>query len=119
MALTTRAAVPVGVPDGLEHRGRRARRAPRQRRAGVGCKAAGMCHSDDHAHTGDLPLPLPLIGGHEGAGVVEAVGPDVRDARRRRPRGRVVRPRLRALPEVLDGPPVPLRQRAPSCSTSG
>jgi S-(hydroxymethyl)glutathione dehydrogenase / alcohol dehydrogenase len=44
----------------------------------VSVKAAGLCHSDDHAHTGDLPLPLPLIGGHEGAGVVEAVGPDVR-----------------------------------------
>jgi S-(hydroxymethyl)glutathione dehydrogenase/alcohol dehydrogenase len=45
----------------------------------VSIKAAGLCHSDDHAHTGDLPLPLPLIGGHEGAGVVEAVGPAVRD----------------------------------------
>ncbi|MCD9624285.1 NDMA-dependent alcohol dehydrogenase [Rhabdothermincola salaria] len=45
----------------------------------VSIKAAGLCHSDDHAHTGDLPLPVPLIGGHEGAGVVEAVGPDVRD----------------------------------------
>ena len=40
-------------------------------------KAAGMCHSDEHAVTGDLPMPLPVIGGHEGAGVVEAVGPGV------------------------------------------
>lgn len=38
---------------------------------------AGMCHSDEHAVTGDLPLGLPVIGGHEGAGVVEAVGPGV------------------------------------------
>jgi S-(hydroxymethyl)glutathione dehydrogenase/alcohol dehydrogenase len=41
--------------------------------------AAGLCHSDDHAATGDMPLgKLPLIGGHEGAGVVEAVGPGVK-----------------------------------------
>ncbi|MDT7683751.1 MAG: hypothetical protein QOG57_4061 [Pseudonocardiales bacterium] len=41
--------------------------------------AAGLCHSDDHASTGDMPIGrLPLIGGHEGAGVVEAVGPGVR-----------------------------------------
>jgi S-(hydroxymethyl)glutathione dehydrogenase/alcohol dehydrogenase len=41
--------------------------------------AAGLCHSDDHVATGDLPLPsgaLPLAGGHEGAGVVEEVGPN-------------------------------------------
>lgn len=44
----------------------------------VDMKSAGMCHSDDHARTGDLPMPLPIIGGHEGAGIVEAVGPDVR-----------------------------------------
>ena len=39
--------------------------------------ASGMCHSDEHLWTGDLPFELPLIGGHEGAGVVEEVGPDV------------------------------------------
>jgi alcohol dehydrogenase (nicotinoprotein) len=39
--------------------------------------AAGLCHSDMHVMTGDLPVPLPFIGGHEGAGVVEAVGPGV------------------------------------------
>jgi NDMA-dependent alcohol dehydrogenase len=40
--------------------------------------AAGLCHSDDHIATGDLPLPaaaLPMAGGHEGAGIVEEVGP--------------------------------------------
>lgn len=39
--------------------------------------SSGLCHSDDHLRTGDLPIALPIIGGHEGAGVVEAVGPDV------------------------------------------
>lgn len=38
---------------------------------------AGLCHSDEHSVTGDLPTPFPVIGGHEGAGVVEAVGPGV------------------------------------------
>ena len=37
--------------------------------------ASGMCHSDDHARTGDLPAITPLIGGHEGSGVVLEVGP--------------------------------------------
>jgi S-(hydroxymethyl)glutathione dehydrogenase/alcohol dehydrogenase len=40
--------------------------------------AAGLCHSDDHIATGDLPVrTMPMAGGHEGAGVVEAIGPEV------------------------------------------
>src|SRR5258708_28955061 len=40
--------------------------------------AAGLCHSDDHLTTGDMPVGLyPVVGGHEGAGVVTAVGPGV------------------------------------------
>lgn len=39
--------------------------------------AAGLCHSDDHIRSGDAPARLPMVGGHEGAGVVEAVGPGV------------------------------------------
>jgi len=39
--------------------------------------ASGMCHSDDHGRTGDLPVITPLIGGHEGAGIVMEVGPGV------------------------------------------
>jgi NDMA-dependent alcohol dehydrogenase len=39
--------------------------------------ASGMCHSDEHILTGDLPSIKPLIGGHEGAGVIEEVGPGV------------------------------------------
>lgn len=49
---------------------------PRQGEVGVRMVASGMCHSDDHAATGDLPAPLPFIGGHEGAGVIEKVGPN-------------------------------------------
>jgi alcohol dehydrogenase (nicotinoprotein) len=39
--------------------------------------ASGLCHSDDHLRTGDLPARYPIVGGHEGAGVVEQVGPGV------------------------------------------
>ncbi len=39
--------------------------------------ATGLCHSDEHAVTGDMPTGLPIIGGHEGAGRVEAIGPGV------------------------------------------
>src|SRR5664279_4110356 len=41
-------------------------------------KATGLCHSDEHARTGDMPMPhYPIILGHEGAGVVLEVGPGV------------------------------------------
>jgi S-(hydroxymethyl)glutathione dehydrogenase / alcohol dehydrogenase len=39
--------------------------------------AAGVCHSDVGQADGDWPFPLPAVLGHEGAGVVAAVGPDV------------------------------------------
>ena len=43
----------------------------------VALTGSGLCHSDEHVLTGDLPWPLPMIGGHEGAGVVQEVGPGV------------------------------------------
>ena len=54
----------------------------------VKLKAAGLCHSDEHLVTGDTSLTpemvellgremLPMVGGHEGAGVVEKVGEGV------------------------------------------
>ncbi len=52
--------------------------------------ASGLCHSDEHMVTGDMALPtdiaelmgisqFPVIGGHEGAGVVQEVGEGVTD----------------------------------------
>ncbi|WP_440712484.1 NDMA-dependent alcohol dehydrogenase [Gordonia sp. FQ] len=35
---------------------------------------SGMCHSDLHIQHGDLPARLPMVLGHEGAGVIEEVG---------------------------------------------
>ncbi len=43
----------------------------------VAVAAAGVCHSDLHIVLGDWPHPVPLVLGHEGAGVVVAVGPGV------------------------------------------
>jgi alcohol dehydrogenase (nicotinoprotein) len=39
--------------------------------------AAGLCHSDLHLTDGDLVPRFPIVGGHEGAGVIEEVGPGV------------------------------------------
>jgi alcohol dehydrogenase (nicotinoprotein) len=38
---------------------------------------AGLCHSDVHVQHGDLEARLPMVLGHEGAGIVEDVGPGV------------------------------------------
>ena len=40
-------------------------------------KAAGICHSDMHFFNGSYPGKLPMVLGHESAGVVEQVGSDV------------------------------------------
>ena len=41
-------------------------------------KAAGLCHSDEHIRReGGSHIRFPLVGGHEGAGIVEAVGAGV------------------------------------------
>jgi NDMA-dependent alcohol dehydrogenase len=47
---------------------------PRAGEVWVRVAAAGVCHSDWHLATGATRHPLPVVPGHEGAGVVEAVG---------------------------------------------
>jgi S-(hydroxymethyl)glutathione dehydrogenase/alcohol dehydrogenase len=50
---------------------------PRQGELLIKMVASGLCHSDDHITTGDIPYgTYPCAGGHEGAGVVEKVGPN-------------------------------------------
>lgn len=51
---------------------------PRAGEVRVRILASGVCHSDLHVRDGEWPRPTPIVMGHEGAGVVEAVGPDVR-----------------------------------------
>lgn len=43
--------------------------------------AAGICHTDEITRRGDLPMPFPGVLGHEGSGVVEAVGAGVTNVR--------------------------------------
>ena len=50
---------------------------PRPGEVRVRVAAAGVCHSDYHYMTGDLPCRLPIVVGHEGSGTVEAVGEGV------------------------------------------
>ncbi|TMJ37455.1 MAG: alcohol dehydrogenase, partial [Alphaproteobacteria bacterium] len=40
----------------------------------VGVRAAGLCHTDLEVIDGSLGYPMPIVLGHEGAGVIEDVG---------------------------------------------
>lgn len=50
---------------------------PRAGEVRVRMLASGVCHSDLHVRDGEWDRPTPIVMGHEGAGVVEAVGPGV------------------------------------------
>lgn len=73
MSLTTRAAVVEsgGAPFTLSDV---TLDEPGPREALVRMVATGLCHTDLGVASGGLPFPLPGVLGHEGAGVVEAVG---------------------------------------------
>ena len=97
--------------------------APKAGEVLVEWKAAGLCHSDEHLVTGDMVPPeeawplmgiddyFPIVGGHEGAGVVAEVGPGVTSVAGRRPRVGIVHPVVRSLPLLLDRSPEPVRRR--------
>ena len=77
MSWTSRRTICRPVPPccGTGTRTGGSRRSSSTRRRPARCSsrwpAPGMCHSDEHLRTGDLaPRSLPIIGGHEGAGVV-------------------------------------------------
>ena len=73
MPITTRAAVVEsgGAPFSLSDV---TLDDPGPREAVVRLVATGLCHTDLGVASGGLPFPLPGVLGHEGAGVVEAVG---------------------------------------------
>lgn len=50
---------------------------PQDQEVLVKLAATGVCHTDLHAIKGDISVPLPVVLGHEGAGIVEKVGPGV------------------------------------------
>lgn len=53
---------------------------PRKGEVKVQLEAAGLCHSDHHIVAGDIPVAaFPVLGGHEGAGIVVEIGEGVED----------------------------------------
>jgi NDMA-dependent alcohol dehydrogenase len=53
---------------------------PKRREVMIKLAASGICHSDQHLDDGVIPLPwAPVLGGHEGAGVVTELGDEVHD----------------------------------------
>jgi aryl-alcohol dehydrogenase len=69
-AAISRPQTPAPIIDNVELE------APRAGELLVRIRAAGICHTDLHAHSGRLS-PLPIVLGHEGAGIVEAIGDGV------------------------------------------
>src|SRR5277367_2024687 len=65
----------VEFTDELEVRG------PGPNEVQVRIQAAGVCHSDLSVINGTIPFPAPAVLGHEGAGIVEAVGDSVRSVK--------------------------------------
>lgn len=53
--------------------------SPIGREVVVDIKASGLCHSDEHIRTNDFGFPMPTVLGHEIAGIVTEVGPDVKE----------------------------------------
>ena len=53
-------------------------RAPRSDEVLVRVVATGLCHTDLIVRDQYYPVPLPAVLGHEGAGVIEAIGPEVK-----------------------------------------
>src|SRR3974377_957924 len=49
--------------------------APKANEVRVQVKGAGVCMSDWHVMNGDWPMPLPMVLGHEAAGIVVETGP--------------------------------------------
>lgn len=54
---------------------------PRDDEVLVKLVATGICQTDAHVWAQRIPAPLPIVLGHEGAGIVERVGPGVADLR--------------------------------------
>src|ERR1700761_6339037 len=50
---------------------------PRHNEVLIEVAACGVCHSDLSVTDGTIPIPRPVVLGHEGAGVVKEVGPEV------------------------------------------
>ena len=90
---------------------------PRPGEIQVKLVASGLCHSDDHVATGDIPVGVyPFAGGHEGAGIVTKAGTEPQGPQGGRPRRLLLPALVRALPLVRLGQAEPLRPRRRRCS---
>ena len=76
--MTVRAAV-LAAPGGQVEIADVELDEPRTGEVEVAIAAAGVCGSDLHVVAGDWEVPMPVVLGHEGAGVVTRAGPDVDD----------------------------------------
>ena len=74
-AVLTEVNKPLQILD-LEQEG------PKAGEVRVQVKAAGVCMSDWHIMNGDWPLPLPMVLGHEAAGIVAELGPGVTNVKK-------------------------------------
>ena len=74
-AVLTEVNKPLQILD-LEQEG------PKAGEVRVQVKAAGVCMSDYHIMNGDWPLPLPMVLGHEAAGIVAELGPGVTNVKK-------------------------------------
>ncbi len=74
-----KAAVLTGVDQPLEIRDDVEVAAPGPGEVRIRVGASGVCHSDLSVQNGTIPLPTPIVLGHEGAGVVTEVGEGVTD----------------------------------------
>ncbi len=72
-----KAAVLTGVDTPLETRDDIEIAEPGPGEARIKVVASGVCHSDLSVQNGTIPLPTPIVLGHEGAGIVEAIGEGV------------------------------------------
>ena len=50
---------------------------PKSNEVKVKMLAAGVCASDHHVMKGETAFPMPIVVGHEGAGIIEDVGENV------------------------------------------
>jgi S-(hydroxymethyl)glutathione dehydrogenase/alcohol dehydrogenase len=75
----TKAAVLVGIDQPLDVRSDVEVDQPHPGEVRVRMAASGVCHSDLSMQNGTLMTPTPIVLGHEGAGVIEAVGEGVVD----------------------------------------
>jgi Zn-dependent alcohol dehydrogenase len=92
---------------------------PAQDEVLVRIDAAGVCHSDYHYLTGDLPSRMPVVPGHEGAGEVVAAGADVTAVRPGDMVGLMWRPRCGRCRYCLSGRPALCQSGAIHAASGG